>query len=615
MQELNGHQIYGAFKAGASRLRASQDELNRINVFPVPDGDTGTNMAVTATRAVEGTEVSESVSATMSSMADAALAGARGNSGVIFAQFLSGFRESLADSASVSMERFARAIAHASQSARRAIGDPREGTILSVIHAWAEALGREHHRAEGFKELFRAAAPSLRESLAATTEELEVLRRAGVVDAGASGFVAFMDGAHAYLEAGAHEGDGLAAETSAEAAADAAALLSLEEGGEAELGPLDGDFAHRYCSEFLLAAPEGSSLDLDSLRTELAAMGDSLIVAGGGRRARVHVHTNEPAEVMEILSRRAWVLEQKVDDMRRQFEDAHAAHGRIALVTDSTCDLPQEILDARHIHVIPLFLRFGEREYLDRLTLDPDRFYDMADVAPVFPSSSQPSRPAVERLYRGLLSHYEAVVSIHVAGALSGTVETARAAAAAFPSSRVRVVDSRHLSGSLGLLVLRAADYLEAPATQALGLEAALDGLVEGLDTWSGKAENLVSVRSLRFMVRGGRVSPLGGVLAKVLNLKPIVSVDRTGKSRLYGASLSSKANLKRITRMIQDRHAREPLRSWAVVHAHAPAEAQALADRLESLLGLAPLHVSEISAVVGMNAGRGALSVVAMSE
>lgn len=609
MQELNGHQIYGAFKAGASRLRASQDELNRINVFPVPDGDTGTNMAVTATRAVEGTEVSESVSATMSSMADAAIAGARGNSGVIFAQFLSGFRESLADSASVSMERFARAIAHASQSARHAIGDPKEGTILSVIHAWAEALGREHQRVAGFKELFQAASPSLRESLAATTGELEALRKAGVVDAGASGFVAFMDGAHAYLEAGAHEGDGLAAE------AGAGALLSLEEGREAELGPLDGDFAHRYCSEFLLAAPEGSSLDLDSLRTALAAMGDSLIVAGGGRRARVHIHTNDPAALMEVLSLRAWILEQKVDDMRRQFEDAHAAHGRIALVTDSTCDLPLDILDAHHIHVIPLFLRFGEREYLDRLTLDPDRFYDLADAAPVFPTSSQPSRPAVERLYRGLLSHYDAVVSIHVAGALSGTVETARAAAAAIPGSRVRVVDSRHLSGSLGLLVLRAAEYLEAPATGGLGLEATLDGLVKGLDAWSGKAENLVSVRSLRFMVRGGRVSPLGGVLAKVLNLKPIVSVDKTGKSRLYGASLSTRTNLKRITRMIQDRHAREPLRSWAVVHAHAPAEAQALAARLEALLGLPPLHVSEISAVVGMNAGRGAVSVVAMSE
>lgn len=607
MQELNGHQIYGAFKAGASRLRASQDELNRINVFPVPDGDTGTNMAVTATRAVEGTEVSESASETMSSMADAALAGARGNSGVIFAQFLSGFRESLADSASVSMERFARAIAHASKSARRAISDPREGTILSVIHAWAEALGREHHRASGFKELFRAAAPSLRESLAATTGELEALRKAGVVDAGASGFVAFMDGAHAYLEAGAHEGDGLVPGSEA--------LPPMDEGREADLGHLDGDFAHRYCSEFLLAAPEGSTLDLDSLRADLAALGDSLIVAGGERRARVHIHTDDPAALMELLSLRAWILEQKVDDMRRQFEDAHTTHGRIALVTDSTCDLPQDILDAHHIHVIPLFLRFGEREYLDRLTLDPDRFYDLADAAPVFPTSSQPARPAVERLYRSLLSHYEGVVSIHVAGALSGTVETARAAAAAFPESRVRVVDSRHLSGSLGLLVLRAAEQLEDPATAALPAAAALDRLEALLDTWAGKAENLVSVRSLRFMVRGGRVSPLGGVLAKVLNLKPIVSVDRTGKSRLYGASLSTRANLKRITRMVQERHAREPLRSWAVVHAHAPAEAQALARRLEALLGLAPLHVSEISAVVGMNAGRGAVSVVAMSE
>ena len=612
MQELNGHQIYGAFKAGASRLRASQDELNRINVFPVADGDTGTNMAVTATKAMEGTEVSESVSETMSSMADAAIAGARGNSGVIFAQFLAGFRESLADSASMSMERFARAIGHASLSARRAIGDPKEGTILSVIHAWSEALGREHLRVSGFKELFRAASPSLRESLAATTGELEALRRAGVVDAGASGFVAFMDGAHEYLESGGREVEGIPG------AGGGDPPVSLEQGLDAELGYVSGDIPHRYCAEFLLSAPEGRPLDLDALRNGLASRGDSLIVAGSPRKARVHVHTDDPTALVEEISLQGRILEQKVDDMRRQYEDAHDRKGRVALVTDSTCDLPQALLDAHRVHVVPLYLRFGEREYLDRLTLDPGRFYELAELAPVFPTSSQPSRPALERLYRSLLSHYDAVVSIHLASALSGTFEAARAVAATLPPGRVRVVDSRHLSGSLGLLVLRAAEYLEAAAGGPGAADpgpAIAEALVERLGEWSAKTENLVAVRSLRFMVRGGRVSPLGGHLARILGLKPIVSVDEAGKSRLYGASLSFRANLGRITRMVEARHARAPLRSWAVVHAHAPAEALALARRLEARLGTPPLHVSEISAVVGMNSGQGALSVVCMSE
>jgi DegV family protein with EDD domain len=610
--ELNGQQIYGAFRAGALRLRSAQETLNGINVFPVPDGDTGTNMAVTITRAIEGASVSDSVSATMSSMADAALAGARGNSGVILAQFLAGFRESLADSASLSMERFVRAIEQAYLASHRAISNPREGTIISVIRAWSQALRREHDKAADFRELFRAAAPSLRASLEATTEQLEVLKKAGVVDAGASGFVAFIDGAHEYIEAGALPPElGLLG-----GGAGFAPLPSGSEESEIEAGGLDGNFEQRFCSEFFLAPPAGGRLDLEEIRQLLSPLGDSLIVAGSGARARVHIHCNRPALVMEKLARTAWVLEQKIDDMRRQYEDAHDRRSRVALVTDSSCDLPSSLFDAHRIHVLPLFLRFGEREFLDRLTLEGQDFYDLADAAPVFPTSSQPTRPSLERLYKSLLSHYDRVVAIHLSGKLSGTFEAARAAAASVDPSRISVIDSRHLSGSLGLVVLRAAEYLEARGGEA-GLRPGelADALVAELPAWSRKARILVSVRTLKFMVRGGRVSPLGGVLAKVLNLKPIVSVDAEGASKLHGAAFSIRANLRRIVAMVEAQHAREPLLAWAVVHAHSPEEARLLAARLEAKLGFPPVHVSEISAVVGMNAGRGALSVVVISR
>ncbi|MBL8968731.1 MAG: DegV family EDD domain-containing protein [Spirochaetaceae bacterium] len=609
MNELNGRHLYGAFRSGARKVRASQDELNRINVFPVPDGDTGTNMAVTITRAVEGALVSDSASDTLVSMADAALAGARGNSGVIFAQFVAGFSDSIHGAPSVNRERFVRAMEQAYESAYRAITEPREGTILSVIRDWAAALRREHQRAESFRELFRAAAPALRESLAATTGQLEELAAAGVVDAGASGFVAFIDGAHEYLEAGAPVDEaGVPVEGAAGAQySDAGHAGHAGHDGQAGSESASGDFRYRYCSEFLLAAPAGERLDLEALRGLLKPLGDSLIVAGGVLKARVHVHTDDPARAMEELCRKAWVIEQKVDDMRLQFADLHDRRARVALVTDSACDLPAELLEEHRVHVAPLYLRFGEREYLDRITLDPDRFYDLADAAPVFPTSSQPAAAVLERLYRRLLGSYDEVVAIHLSAKLSGTLEASRRAALAVDPSRVRVLDSRHLSGSLGLVVLRAAEYLESGG-DAAGLEAELPA-------WSRKALNLVGVRTLRYMVRGGRVSPLGGALAKILNLKPIVSVDEEGASKLYGASFSRRANLSRIVAMVKDRHAVAPLRAYAVVHAHAGAEAEALARRLEAVLGFPPLHVSEISVVVGMNAGRGALSVVAMSE
>jgi DegV family protein with EDD domain len=606
--------MYGFFRAGARRLRESQAELNRINVFPVPDGDTGTNMAVTATKAVDNAKASESISETVGSLAEAALAGARGNSGVIFAQFLAGFREELHDTATVGMEHFVRAMEHASQSVWRVVGDPQEGTILSVIRDWSRALRRGHERAGSFKELFRAAAPSLRESLAATTNQLEALRRAGVVDAGAAGFVAFIEGAREYLESGTSHAAVSEPPNQTDVDVEDVDVEDVDV-EDVDVEAVDGHFLHRYCSEFFLAAPEGGRLEREAIREALTGLGDSLIVAGSADRARVHLHTDDPALAMDNLSRVGRVLEQKVDDMRRQFEDAHARISKVAVVTDSSCDLPRAFLDAHRIHVVPLFLRFGEMEYLDRLTLDPERFYEMADMAPVFPASSQPSRNLFERLYRALLARYDRVVSIHLSTRLSGTFESAKAAAAGIDPARVAVVDSRHLSGSLGLIVLRSAEFVEREAQDGATAADTLERLLAALPEWSRKADILVSVRTLKSMVRGGRVSPLGGALAAALNVKPIISVDEHGASKLYGASLTVGANLRRIVSMTAAKHKRSPLRGYAVVHAHAESDAKILARRLEQRLGFPAAYVCEISAVVGMNAGKGALSVVTMSE
>ncbi|MBI4913751.1 MAG: DegV family EDD domain-containing protein [Acidobacteria bacterium] len=595
VRELDGHQVFGLFREGARSLDARRAELDRINVFPVPDGDTGSNMALTLRFAVEAAQVSDSAALTLGSLAESALAGARGNSGVILAQFIVGLAESLGEAARVDMERFARAVAHAYASARHAVREPRDGTILSVIRDWAAALHREQARSSGFPALFRAAHPDLEQALAATTGQLEVLRAAGVVDAGASGFVAFVAGGSAYLESGAPR---LPEQDVALPEAPFPEDAGWDMGADPRKGP-------RYCSEFFLL-PASGKLDLEALGRDLDGQGDSLIVAGGARGARVHIHTDDPAGAMNRVAALGRVRDQKVDDMHRQFEDARLDHGRVALLTDSCCDLPQELLDRHRIHVVPLTLRFGEVEYLDRLTLDPATLYDRLDAAPVFPASSQPAPAVFERAYQRLLAHHDRVLALHVASRLSGTFEASRRAAARIDPARITVLDTKHLSGSLGLLVLQAARLLES------GLDP--DTLVAQFPALRDGASILVSVRTLESMVRGGRVSPLGGRLARLLNLKPIVSVDETGASKLYGAAFSVEQNLRKIVRMVAERHTRAPIRSWAVVHGANPAGARDLASRVERVLGFPPEHLSGISAVVGMNAGRGAVAVVSLS-
>ncbi|MBU1080038.1 MAG: DAK2 domain-containing protein, partial [Spirochaetes bacterium] len=192
MTVLDGYKLYGFFSAGSRRVGESRAYLDDINVFPVPDGDTGTNLSSTMAGAVAGAVPEASASSTLGALADAALISARGNSGVIFAQFVSGLSEGAA-SAEMKTHDFARAVRRAYERAKAAITDPRDGTMLSVIEEWARSLARGAHDVPNFVDLIGATRGDLRRSLASTTERLAELRAAG------------LDRLHLGLESGSDE--------------------------------------------------------------------------------------------------------------------------------------------------------------------------------------------------------------------------------------------------------------------------------------------------------------------------------------------------------------------------------------------------------------------------
>jgi hypothetical protein len=586
MTSLDGFQLYGFFHAGFRRLWNARQRLDRINVFPVPDGDTGTNLASTLGGALEATVAHESAAVTLGNLADALLVSARGNSGAIFAQFVAGWSHAV-QAAQMDAGHLVAGVKEAALRVRAAVAEPREGTILTVIEDWAEALARSHCQTGNLRDLIGSTRAGLDRSLEGTTNQLAELKAAGVVDSGAAGFVEFVHGAHDFLVHGRDE---------APPAADEAFFVTAEDvPGQPP--------ALRYCTEALVTGPD---LRADELRKVLAPWGDSLIVAPGRGRVKVHIHTDDPAGVMEVLARFGTVGNQKADDMGLQYRDAHQRTASVALVTDTACDLPPELLEKHRIHVVPLVIQAGGSEYLDKVTLPAPRLRTLAARRGAYPKTSQPPGHHFTRLYTSLASHYEQILAIHLAGALSGTARASARAAEALPG-RAWAYDSRHLSGSLGLVVLRAAEAIAAGARAP--------EILAQLPAWSRKARILVSVRSLKSMVRGGRVSPLQGLAAQVLNLKPIVSVDAEGRSLLYGKSFSVEANLRKIVTMVAEDHAVTPLRCYAIGHSGAPEAAARMARDLEAVLGFAPLYVTEISAVVALNAGPGAVSVVTMAE
>jgi hypothetical protein len=304
------------------------------------------------------------------------------------------------------------------------------------------------------------------------------------------------------------------------------------------------------------------------------------------------------------------IVFQKADDMLRQYETAHARRWPIALVTDSACDLPRELLDRYQVHVVPLRLNFGDNPFLDKVTITPDQFYRMLDERPEFPRTAQPSPKDFEDSYARLAGPYDSIIALHLAGKLSGTFSTSQAAARRVSErtgKRITVVDSRTLSGCLGLLVLRAARLVEAGRTH--------DEVAAAAAEMAPRARILVGVRTLKYLVRGGRVGPMAGVAARALNLKPIVTLAESGEAKIFGPAFSRRGLLRKILRRLRAEDRAGRLGDYCVLHAHDPESARAYAAEIERVLGRGPAYIMDISPAIGLNAGVGAVAVSFLLE
>jgi hypothetical protein len=587
---LNGPRLYNAFLAGGNAVIEDQDYLNKINVFPVPDADTGTNLAATMRSIAETAVVSRSLKATFRSIADAALAGARGNSGLIFAQFLHSLSDEIPQESRLTTRSFAESARRAVQSLYKAILSPTEGTMLTVMREWAESLQQHAPRTADFVDLLAQSLHAAKLSLMNTPKRLSVLARAGVVDAGAKGFVDFIEGVHAFTRAGKLRG--------------ISRREPLPPQFERRIHSFKRPITRRYCTEALL---QGQRLDVARIRELVRSSGDSAIVAGSDEKARFHVHTDSPAELFARLGDAGETIQIKVDDMRRQYEASHSRKWPVALVTDSSCDLPQAILDEHQVHLIPFNLSFGSRLFLDKLTITPDSFYTLLRTSKVYPQTSQAPLATVQGILSFLASHYESVILFHISEKLSGAGAFFRQAAQGIEGKKISVINTRNISLSLGLIVRRAAEALAGGATH--------DEIVAGSEAWISKIRVWIDLATLKYLVRGGRVSPMRGFVARLLHLKPLIVLDEEGKTVPAGKSFTRGGNMRKIIRRAEKAAALGKVWSYAIVHAQDPSRADAYAEALEARLGRPPAFVMDVSPVIGVHVGIGGVGVALMLE
>ena len=303
----DGRSLIGALEYGYHLLAANKEEINRLNVFPVPDGDTGTNMLLTLEAALQAGRQASSTRADEVSQAiyRGALMGARGNSGVIFSQCLRGIADALAGSDEITVPGIVQALRSASDSAYAALQDPQEGTMLTVARDTADACEAHASDAETHVVLATAVAAAER-SVARTPQLLDVLRDAGVVDAGGQALWLLLEGARRYVTGESVE---------------QVELPSSERALLPEIAVVT-ETLYGYCTGFLVS---GADLDVMEMRQAVAERGTSVVVVGDEDLVRVHLHTENPGAVLDLARAAGNLHRIEIFNMDDQYERLQSA--------------------------------------------------------------------------------------------------------------------------------------------------------------------------------------------------------------------------------------------------------------------------------------------------
>ncbi len=308
---INGSIFRKMIIAGASLLEQNKKLVDALNVFPVPDGDTGTNMFLTIKNAT--TEVNNCINNSMDSLCEAyakgALRGARGNSGVITSQILKGLTSVLSQKQEATTKDFAKAIQEGANVAYKAVTKPKEGTILTVIRTMAEAALDAAKKHQDFEEFFEIVLDKGEEILQKTPEMLPVLKKAGVVDAGGRGLIVLFTGYYKALC-----GD----ETLTFNFDDAKPVQSVDD-VIADINNL-AEIEFGYCTEFMIIhmLKKTTEADIDKLREKLMEIGDSVLCIGDLSLVKVHVHTNNPNRALGYALELGEIWNIKIENMREQ---------------------------------------------------------------------------------------------------------------------------------------------------------------------------------------------------------------------------------------------------------------------------------------------------------
>jgi len=575
--------------------------LNRINVFPVPDGDTGTNLALTVQAITDHLEKSRdrSVGIVAAEAARAAVLGARGNCGMMLSHFLLGFARRLEGQDRIDAREFGKAMEAGVQNLYSSLDQAVEGTIVTVMRETAEAVSQTE--TTDIAPLVELMLETAQHSLDRTPDLLPVLKSAGVVDAGGMGFVSLLEGVVLFLR-----GESLSKRPGVGAGQGAPVLNKVEYPDKVE--------RYRFCTEALVRGMELPTQD--QVRDHLRERGDSLIVIRSDDVLKLHIHTDDPEDVFGYLRTLGSLVTHKAEDMRAQHEAAgrasalHLALVRrpVGVLTDSGCDLSEEIIRAHGIQVVPLMLMDGDTAYRDGVDITAEQFHEMMVSQEALPTTSQPSPGSFVEGFTRAAEDAEQVIGVVLSSSLSGTFASAEAALTLEPDLPVYLSDSLGTSLLQGLLVLKAAELAE--------LATPPSDIVAELARIRSRSGMLFTVDTFERLLASGRVGKGKALLGTLLNLKPILCLDPQGKVGLRGKAMGRKHVISELLDTMREDMGSVPERvRFGIVHVGVPEIIPEVSEMLVERYGEVEILSAPATPVLSTHLGIGAWGLAYMVE
>lgn len=594
---VDGHRLRRSLLAAATYVASQRRELNRINVFPVPDGDTGTNLALTLRSVADAVRPlrSGSVSEVAGVAAEASVLGARGNSGMLFSHFLLGFSRSLGCRIRAGTAEIAEALASASLSLQDVLECPQEGTIITVARDVATAARKRAAIRHDLYEWLHDLRDAARRSLQRTRQLLPVLRDAGVVDAGAKGFVGLLEGVVRLMDGKTVPSE----ENGEEPPLEVEEAEGLTRARESGAGAGEG----RFCTQIAI---RGERLPTAAdVRGALAGKGTSTIVLRAGSVIKVHIHTDAPEAVRDLLAGMGEIVSER-------FEDTTDLPRRrdVAVVTDSSADLPQQWVEKHGVKVVPLLVVVREETYRDAVDLSAERLRELVgrSTGP-HPTTSQPTpREFVERYGAALAGGGNELLGIFLSSVLSGTYASAVTGLRELPASvRWEAVDSRSTSLGLGLLVVRAVELLDG-GMPMVEVAAELRRIRE-------RSNLFFTVDTFDCLLRSGRVGRARAWLGGLLDIKPILSLDAQGRIEPRAIARGREALLPRVLGLLDDALRNAERYRLGVVHFAAPEMASRITGELRCRYQAVDVLSGPVTAALAVHLGPGAWGVAYQIE